>query len=146
MPDLPYSHEVSDTRIKRLMTDVGMPDSISLMLAMKQLENEVRLEVSPEFQRLQTWVNDLQSGMFINCVYCGHRYGPKNETPVAMADVLKAHIVECPKHPLSLVTNALSHLVAAKRHKDQYGKTPEYEKARDAAWNLAEVALKAVRG
>ncbi len=54
-----------------------------------------------EVERLQTWVNDLQSGMYINCVYCGHRYGPSPETPVAMADVLKEHIEKCPKHPMS---------------------------------------------
>jgi hypothetical protein len=54
-----------------------------------------------ENQRLQKWVADLQSGMYINCVYCGHRYGPKEDTPVAMADVLKAHIEQCPEHPLS---------------------------------------------
>ena len=50
---------------------------------------------------LEAWVNDLQSGMYINCVYCGHRYGPRKNTPVAMADVLKEHIEQCPKHPLS---------------------------------------------
>jgi DNA-directed RNA polymerase subunit RPC12/RpoP len=50
---------------------------------------------------LEKWVRDLQSGMYINCVYCGHRYGPKEETPDSMADVLKAHIKKCPKHPLS---------------------------------------------
>lgn len=54
-----------------------------------------------EIPRLQQWVNDLQSDMFINCVYCGHRYGPREDTPVAMADVLKAHIEKCPEHPLS---------------------------------------------
>jgi DNA-directed RNA polymerase subunit RPC12/RpoP len=53
--------------------------------------------------RLKRWVSDLQSGMYINCVYCGHRYGPKDEVPVAMADVLKEHIAECPEHPLSKV-------------------------------------------
>lgn len=51
--------------------------------------------------RLQGWVADLQSGMHINCVYCGHRYGPKESTPVSMADILKAHIEVCPEHPMS---------------------------------------------
>ena len=51
-------------------------------------------------ERLQDWVNDLQSGMYINCVYCGHRYGPREDTPESMADVLKAHIEKCPEHPL----------------------------------------------
>lgn len=59
---------------------------------MESLENKV--------ERLQRWVNDLQSGMYINCVYCGHRYGPDPGTPVAMSEVLKKHIEQCPEHPL----------------------------------------------
>jgi hypothetical protein len=51
--------------------------------------------------RLEKWVNDLHSGMYINCVYCGHRYGPHENTPVAMADVLTEHCEQCPQHPLS---------------------------------------------
>lgn len=54
-----------------------------------------------QIEQLNKWVDDLQSGMFINCVYCGHRYGPKDGTPVTMADVLKRHVVQCPKHPMS---------------------------------------------
>ena len=61
---------------------------------------EVLYHAIAEIERLRGHVNDLQSGMYINCVYCGHRYGPDPGTPVAMADVLKAHIEECPKHPL----------------------------------------------
>lgn len=52
---------------------------------------------------LQQWVNDLQAGMFINCVYCGHRYGPDDEVPESMADVLKEHIEQCPEHPMSKI-------------------------------------------
>jgi len=51
--------------------------------------------------RLENWVNDLQSGMYINCVYCGHRYGPKDEVECSMQEALYKHIAECPKHPLS---------------------------------------------
>lgn len=51
--------------------------------------------------QLEQWVADCQSGMYINCVYCGHRYGPREDTPVAMADVLREHIEQCPQHPLS---------------------------------------------
>lgn len=65
--------------------------------------------------RVSAWMKDLHSGMFINCVYCGHRYGPKEKTPVAMADVLKAHIRECPAHPLS---KALAALETAERALD----------------------------
>ena len=58
-------------------------------------ENKARLE------QLQAWVNDLQSGMYVNCVYCGHRYGPLDApTPVSMADTLASHIEKCPAHPL----------------------------------------------
>ena len=60
--------------------------------------------VTAERDEARQWVRDLQSGMYINCVYCGHRYGPKDSTPASMADVLKQHIERCPQHPLSLVT------------------------------------------
>jgi len=50
---------------------------------------------------LKAWVDDLQSGMYVNCVYCGHRYGPKETTPVSMADALKMHVERCPQHPMS---------------------------------------------
>ena len=60
-----------------------------------------------EIARLTAWVNDLQCGLFINCVYCGHRYGPRVTTPATipeaptMAEALTAHIAQCPKHPLA---------------------------------------------
>jgi len=54
-----------------------------------------------EIERLTNWVHDLQSGMYINCVYCGHRYGPKDDVPATMQDALYEHIAACPKHPLS---------------------------------------------
>jgi hypothetical protein len=64
--------------------------------------NEIdRLEEDND--RLNRWVSDLQSGMYVNCVYCGHRYGPEANTPTSMADVLKEHIEHCPKHPMSLL-------------------------------------------
>ncbi len=52
---------------------------------------------------LEKWINDLQSGMYINCVYCGHRYGPNDEVPSSMADTLKEHIEQCPKHPMNFL-------------------------------------------
>ena len=63
-----------------------------------------------ENARLRVWVSDLLSGMYVNCVYCGHRYGPAKDTPVAMADVLKAHIEVCPEHPLSIIRLHFSRL------------------------------------
>ena len=50
---------------------------------------------------LLQWVADLQSGMYVNCVYCGHNFGPTENTPSSMADMLKEHIMECEKHPMS---------------------------------------------
>lgn len=66
-----------------------------------------------EVERMQLWVNDLQSGMYINCVYCGHRYGPREDTPSVMADVLREHIEQCPQHPLSQVTAERNDLARA---------------------------------
>lgn len=54
-----------------------------------------------ELERYKRWVDDLQSGMYINCVYCGHRYGPREDTPSSMAEVLKQHVEQCPEHPMS---------------------------------------------
>ena len=65
--------------------------------------------------RLQEWVHDLQAGMYINCVYCGHRYGPDDEVPATMADVLKEHIEHCPKHPMSTLKARLARLEEALR-------------------------------
>lgn len=50
---------------------------------------------------LRQWIHDLQSGMYINCVYCGHRYGPADKVQPTMQAALKAHIEQCPKHPMS---------------------------------------------
>lgn len=57
--------------------------------------------VIDEVGRLQQWVNDCQAGMYINCVYCGHRYGPDDEVSATMADVLKKHVEHCLLHPMS---------------------------------------------
>lgn len=56
---------------------------------------------------LRQWVVDLHSGMYVNCVYCGHRYGPEDSTPVSMAEMLKRHVQECPEHPMSELRRVL---------------------------------------
>ena len=106
-----------------LVDDTG--DTLSLLVEAERQRDEAikarsdleiecgRLEAQrdaarAEVKRLQQWVNDLQSGMYINCVYCGHRYGPDPGTPVAMAEVLKRHIEQCPSHPLSHVKARLA--------------------------------------
>jgi hypothetical protein len=60
-----------------------------------------------ELIRLKRWIDDLQSGMYINCVYCGHRYGPADKVPSSMADALKLHIAQCPRHPMHEVLETL---------------------------------------
>ena len=67
-------------------------------------------ELHDEVAGLKQWVNDLQGGMFVNCVYCGHRYGPQKDTPVSMAEVLKQHIEVCSKHPMAQLKKELSAL------------------------------------
>ena len=68
-----------------------------------------------EVTDLQAWVDDLMSQMYVNCVYCGHRYGPRDEVPASMADVLKQHVEQCPKHPMSQLKARNDELVAGLR-------------------------------
>lgn len=70
-------------------------------------------EAADELDRYVAWVDDLQAGMYVNCVYCGHRYGPGETTPVSMADALKAHIAACPQHPMAGIVTALTDLCDA---------------------------------
>lgn len=65
-------------------------------------------EAISRISTLERWINDLHSGMYINCVYCGHCYGPNTEVPASMAEVLKEHISKCPAHPLSTATKRIS--------------------------------------
>lgn len=65
-----------------------------------------------ENERLRQWVDDLQSGMYVNCVYCGHRHGPGETTPVSMADALKEHVEQCPDHPMSDLKTEVERLTA----------------------------------
>jgi hypothetical protein len=72
-----------------------------------------------ELRRMTGWVADLQSGMYVNCVYCGHRYGPQMTTPVTMADALKEHIAQCPEHPMAkcvAMLKAASHALKSYAH------------------------------
>ena len=60
-----------------------------------------------ELLRYKTWVKDLQSGTYVTCAYCGHRYGPNENTPVSHAEVLTQHISTCPQHPMSTLKSRL---------------------------------------
>jgi hypothetical protein len=67
-------------------------------------------ELVIENKRLEMWIDDLQSGMYINCVYCGHRYGPMDEVTIPMRKQLEQHINSCPKHPLSKARDEIAKL------------------------------------
>lgn len=82
-----------------------MPDQV---IALQDKVNDLTAEV----ERLQQWVDDLQSGMYVNCVYCGHRYGPADKVPVTMADALKEHIEQCSRHPMSALKKEVERLRA----------------------------------
>jgi hypothetical protein len=76
---------------------------------------EVILDQAEEIGKLRNWVDDLQSGMYVNCVYCGHRYSNR-EAPEPAAEVLKRHIATCPEHPMSAFikcSTGAAHLIAS---------------------------------
>ena len=97
-----------------------------------------------EVERLNAWVDDLQSGMYINCVYCGHRYGPKDKVPCTMANALKQHIEQCPKHPMSALKKSLA---AAKQENERLrGKVEAYEPIVAAVESHLQRAMQILKG
>lgn len=100
-------------------------------------------DLGDEVARLKQWVNDLQSGMYVNCVYCGHRYGPEGEVPVNMAEVLKQHIEQCPEHPMSKLKAENQRLKEAlEKIANPYDSLLDYVN-RDTEW-LIKIAKKAL--
>lgn len=85
------------------------------------MKDNVIEELTAENQKLEAWIDDLQSGMYINCVYCGYRYG-SNSGPntkdfnLTMRKALEQHIAECPKHPLSAAKKEIERLKAILNH------------------------------
>jgi hypothetical protein len=57
----------------------------------------------------------------VTCVYCGHAY-PAG-TPTHGAEVLKAHIAECPQHPMAELKRKYESLLAS--YSRTYGGQPE---------------------
>ena len=106
----------------------------------KSLVDAARAELAAlraDNEEMAQWVRDLQSGMYVNCVYCGHRYGPGETTPVSMADALKAHVEQCPKHPMSALRADNARKAKALEHAASYMVTarmdrPVYEKGDDS--------------
>lgn len=73
----------------------------SILWLAKAIQVAFEQAVAQETERLQRWVDDLQSGLWINCVYCGHRYGPGDTTAPTMREALYRHVAACEKHPLA---------------------------------------------
>jgi hypothetical protein len=92
--------------------------------------------LNAENRRLQKWVDDLQSGMYVNCVYCGHQYGPRGETPVSMADTLKVHVEQCSKHPMSALKHENNRLQA-----QSINEANQYRAVWDAATELLDALV-----
>ena len=113
-----------------------------VLAAAIQLADEVT-ELREALERLRQWINDLQAGMYINCVYCGHRYGPDTDVSASMADVLKEHVEQCPEHPMSKLREALEK-IANEEDQVYRGEFP-YHKGRAAGLRecgaLARAAL-----
>lgn len=91
----------------------------SVILAEGQIEkrDKVLVEQHAEIDRLNKWVSDLQSHLYINCVYCGHRYAPG--TGPAMQQVLYDHIKVCPKHPLAAALKEIERLKEELKNYDE---------------------------
>jgi len=58
--------------------------------------------------KLEQWIDDLSSHMYINCVYCGHRFCKQSESGqhpvkklVEYIEKLIEHMEHCSKHPMS---------------------------------------------
>jgi len=86
----------ADTPVGRFQC--GMCNAGDLLYS--ELKGQLR-DANAEVERLKKQVADCQSGMWVSCIYCGHRYGPKATTPVTQADLLTKHAEQCSKHPMS---------------------------------------------
>jgi len=83
--------EVAEFRGKATRYDAGLTACDELAADFNAATAQIS-DLQDENEQLKAWVADLQAGSYINCVYCGHRYGPNCDTPASMADVLKEHV------------------------------------------------------
>ena len=103
---------MTNALLERLNENADLADKEHRLGDAKLLRDAIK--VLEDNMVLQQWNNDLMSGMYVNCVYCGHRYGPVENTPTSMADILKEHIEKCPKHPMSKLKEIVERLKKAK--------------------------------
>jgi len=118
---------VPDAKERHSDAPGGGMNSIEAVIGGMKMVRELTLQEShAEVERLRArvaelelHVSDLQSGMWINCVYCGHRYGPRDTTapiipgaPATMGEALTRHIATCHRHPLKAALDRVSELEA----------------------------------
>ena len=111
------------------LTQWGIDDLAFILAAVVQGMVDVRertivdaglviAEQGREIEGLKDWVGDLQGGLYINCVYCGFRYGPGESTPATLpeagetlaATALREHVERCPNHPMSRLKKEIERL------------------------------------
>lgn len=130
-------------KLRRRVKTLEGEHTVSYMLGSSAANDRVR-ELETEVARLTQWVHELQSGMYINCVYCGHRYGPADQVPATMQQALYAHIAECPKHPLSKALRENNELLEVLEDLVDHQNgcpLPSYEEGWTAAMEKAEKLL-----
>lgn len=91
----------ADKRVRALRKRIDQAESAHQAAVQDIAEKDVLIG------RLREWITDLQAGTYVTCVYCGHRYGPDDEIPTSMAEVLKQHVEQCPEHPMSALKRDL---------------------------------------
>lgn len=84
----------------------SMADSIASQQAMLAIACGVD-ELTKEIRRLRQWVSDLQSGAYITCAYCGHRYGPKEGGDPSMVGLYREHVEKCADHPCNVLVREI---------------------------------------
>lgn len=93
--------------------------------AIAAVATDQQKDLRRDVESLRAWIADLQDGGFVNCVYCGHRYGRADRVAASLADVLKAHVAACPEHPLRVALDKLDQL--RRRHDAMYAALVEVE-------------------
>lgn len=93
--------------------------------------------------RLWRWVQDLQGGMSVNCVHCGHHF-----EGVGNGDLLRQHVMTCPKHPLAAALQevATQALTIEKLRKDLGAAGAAYRAAASERADLQASAAEQERG
>lgn len=110
---LPRSQQSIDEHERRMAALAGTWDGPRVELILERLRsdlttsNHMQKQAARLIIQMQQWVADLLGGLYVNCVYCGHRYGPVEDTPTSNEQLLFEHIIVCPQHPLRAAREGL---------------------------------------